>query len=304
MKYQNIYSFLLGLGVLLALSSCEDIIDVDLDPGTNVLTIDAWITNEVGNQQIRLLFTQGYLDNSPLTPALGATVRVEDNEGRIFDFLDPDNDGFYIWEPVGNDTVLGRIGNQYNLTVTFEGETYTASSEIKRVPPIDSLVTEFREEELGEPEGYYAELFARDIAGSGDAYWIRSFKNGVFQNRPFDLNIAFDAGFSQGGNIDGLTFISPIREGINPFVEDEDGEIMSPYQPGDTVRVELYSITQEAFDFLEEVSGQIQNGGLFAIPISNVSTNIINQNPDSPNQAVGYFGASGVSTETAVVLEE
>ncbi len=97
-------------------------------------------------------------------------------------------------------------------------------------------------------------------------------------NNPDEINIAFDAGFSEGGNIDGLLFIPPIRDTINPF-DEEDNEFLSPFADGDDVEVEIYSITNEAFIFLNEMALQINRPGgfaeLFATPLSNVPTNIV-----------------------------
>lgn len=294
--------FLLVLGASMFFS-CEDVIDVDVEEGISQLAVDAWITDQQGIQTIRLTLSQGYFDNNPAQPALGAVVTVVDNTGQTFSFLDEDNNGYYLWNPSPADSTLGQIGNQYTLTIQYQGETFEAFSEIKRVPVIDSISYELKEEELGNPEGHYAELFARDFQGVGDTYWIRTYKNGELLRRAGDINIAYDAGFSKGGNIDGLTFITPIREGINPFYEKEnDNNVFDPpYLDGDSIRVQIYSITEDAFTFLEEVQTQLNNSGLFAEPTNNVSTNVRNLNPNSTVKAVGFFGASAVSEKSGVI---
>ena len=285
--------------LLCFLSSCEDIVQVNLDAGTPQLAVDAWITNEPGEQNIRLNLTQAYFDNGTPTPALEATVVVEDDEGNVYPFIDADKDGDYTWTPNNPSDTLGKIGKQYTLYITYAGENYQAHSQMNRVMPIDSITYELREDDLG-PDGYYAAVYARDFVGTGDCYWIRTYKNEALLRKPADLNIAYDAGFSEGGNIDGLIFITPIREGINPFYQNSDGEFLPPYEEGDSIYVEIFSITQDTFFFLEEVSNQLSNGGLFAIPSSNVSTNVINlTNPDK--KAVGYFSASAVSSAGVVI---
>ncbi len=301
-----IHRFIFGFLLLWALSSCEDIIDIDLDAGTPQLSVDAWITDQPGSQVVKLRLTRSYFDNSPASLVLGATVEVEDSEGNLYTFLDADNDGDYTWTPAQPTEVLGVLGRSYTLSIAYNGDTYKATSKINRTPRIDSLVYEFREERLGNPAGYYAEIFARDLEGPGDCYWIRTYKNGRFLNRGQDINIAYDAGFSAGGNVDGLYFITPIREGINIFVEDpEDSNvILPPYSIGDDLKVEIYSITEDGFYFLEEVQTQLTNGGLFAVPLTNVRTNIINQNPNSDKKAVGYFSASAVVVAETVIEEE
>ena len=81
------------------------------------------------------------------------------------------------------------------------------------------------------------------------------------------------------------------------FQEDENGDFQAPFLPGDSIYVELHSITNEAFFFLSEVQFQTDRPGgfaeLFATPLSNVVTNII---PSDENaEVVGFFNVSAVS---------
>ena len=179
-----------------------------------------------------------------------------------------------------------------------ETDRYEASTSIGRVPVIDSLTFLF-EEELGFfPDRYTAEFWSRDPAGKGDTYWIKAWKNDTLLLRPSEINLAFDAGFSEGGNLDGVTFITPIRQAINPFNTDKDGNFLSPYLPGDTVRVEIHSISKEAFTFLNEVVIQTDRSGgfaeLFAAPMANVGTNIVNVDKKG-RTALGFFNVASVS---------
>ena len=48
-------------------------------------------------------------------------------------------------------------------------------------------------------------------------------------------DVAYDAGFSAGSQTDGITFIQPIRDGINPFDQDSEENFLPPYIPGDSV---------------------------------------------------------------------
>jgi len=289
---------------------CEEVLDLNIEPGPPQLAVDAWLTNEPGNQQIRLTLTAPYFLNDFAPPATGASVLVTDDLGRQFVFQDQGADGIYLWEPDSTE-ILGQVDRQYFLTIDYDGSIYTAQTAIKRVPEIDSIFYEFREEELGFPEGYYAEVYARDLVGPGDTYWIRTYKNGVFLNKPQEINIAYDAAFSPGGNFDGKVFITPIREAINRWPDSGDSAIdddqVPPYALGDSVFVEIFSITEDAFYFLSEARIQMDRQGgvaeLFASPIANVTTNVINLNPDGED-AVGYFAASAVSSAGVVIRED
>lgn len=292
MKKIFIYSIMLASIHLLM--SCEEPVDIDIEAGEPQLTVDGWVTDQMEVQKIKLTMSQGYFSQSFNPAALNATVTVTDDLGTVYNFLDDDNDGVYTWTPTTEP--LGRVGGIYGLSVSYEGENYVAGAQINRVPEIDSLVYRFEEESIQGPEGYYAEFFARDFEGTGDCYWIKTFKNGEYLNKPSELNIAYDASFSPGSTSDGIPFITPIREGINPESDPDLDPVPPPYDIGDSIYVELHSIPKEAFFYLVELSAQLQNGGLFAVPTTNVPTNIINTNINSTKHPLGFFGASAVKS--------
>jgi len=279
--------------------SCETKINPALQEAVPTLAVDACVSNRPGNQTIILIKTQAYFDNSLPLAVSGAVVTIIDNLNNVFVFEeDSAKPGHYVWKPVGTE-VFGAIGNTYKLVVTAEGEKYEASSRMGRVPVIDSITFKKNEPTQPNPDFYRGEFWATDPQGSGDAYWIRTTKNGIFSNKPSEINIAYDAGFAPGGNIDGITFIPPIRGRINPNEKDATGKVLSPYVPGDSAFVEINSITVAAFDYLNEVSIQTNRPGgfseLFARPIANVSTNIVNPNPNG-KKAVGFFNVAAVSS--------
>ena len=276
------------------MTGCQTVIDAKLDTGPTQLSVDGTLTDQPGPQTIRLTQTTDYFNNAPPPPATGATVRVADDRGQTFAFTDPDNDGYYIWTPAPGDT-LGRIGRTYSLSVTFQNETYHATSQMNRVPAVDSIV--FRKQKINpisSTEGYRAEFYARDLPGAADYYRIRYYRNGQLQNRPRDIITLKDASFPGSANTDGLVFIVPFRQSINPD---------SLYKLNDTVKVEILSLTPEAFEFWQQFSQQITNGGLFATPPANVPTNVVNVNAGGRN-ATGFFVASAICSRTANVIEE
>jgi hypothetical protein len=278
------------------LTACETVVYPDLDTNsTPVLVVDAFVTNEAQAQTIRLTETIGFLDRATPPSALGATVVISNSANKIFTFIDEKNDGNYIWRPTNHDS-LGAIGTSYTLTIRYKGEEFTAASKVNRVPPIDSLTVEFKK--AGErgtlsKEGYYVSLFAKDFVGVGDCYRIKTFRNDTLFNKPNELNLAYDASFNKGGGTDGTSFILPIRNQVTRAAE--------PYKIGDKVRVEIHSITEDTFTFLQKVRQQQQNGGLFATPPVNVGTNIFNKNPTSKTQVLGWFNVAARSQKTIEV---
>lgn len=292
MKPQLFFAILL-VGSL-ALYGCETVIDANLDTGPTQLSVDGTLTDQPGPQTIRLTQTAAYFNNATAPAALSATVTITDNTGRTYAFTDADNDGYYVWTPTANDT-LGRVGRSYQLAVTYQGDSYTAVSRMNRVPTVDSIV--FRKEKinpLSSTEGYQAEFFARDLRGATDYYRVRYYRNGVLANQPGDIITLKDASFPGSADTDGLVFIRPFRQSINPD---------SLYALNDSVKVEIQSLPVEAFEFWQQFSQQITNGGLFATPPANVPTNVINTRPNG-RRATGFFVASAIRSRATKVTEE
>lgn len=285
--------------------SCNDPITVDANFTKAELVVDAWINNQPTPQSIHLTLTQNYFDNTIPPAVTNATVVVTNTTtGESFPFLHQGN-GTYQWQPQPGQ-VLGSTGDVFSLRVQYSDFDYIALSELRRVPPLDSIVYETREPELGNPAGIFAQFYAVDPPGIGDTYWIKTFKNGEFLNKPAEMNTSFDGTFDGGSGTDGIVFITPIRELINRIPDpdtDDDAEV-PPYAVGDSIRVELHAIPNDAFRFLSIAREQMTNGdnALFALPVANSPTNVQVVTPGAP-AAVGYFCISAVSAK-AVLVEE
>lgn len=300
--------YFLFLITILLLTSCEDIIDLELEQNDSQLVVDAWLNDQPGPQVIKLRRTINYLDNSFTPEVTGASITVADINvsdstiNQIYVFEDEDNDGDYVWTPSSPDERMIQEGKDYGLLIDLEGDQYVSLSKANRTIPIDSIGYEFREDEIGQPDGIYAQIYAKDAVGEGDVYWIKTYKNGTFLNKGQEMNLAYDGAFGPGSNSDGILFITPIRFGINRVPDSGDGAIddmdVPPYKVGDNIRVEIHSLTPEAFIHLIQARTQITQGdnGLFATPINNIPTNIFSENDDAKEIPIGFFCVSKVSS--------
>ncbi len=288
--------------ILLAIilfSSCDKVINPNLESAPPVLVIEAWLNDKSEKQIIQLTQTQPYFDTSTPIGVSGATVVVTDDLNNVYTFADEgSNSGTYQWTPpVGQN--IGAPGRTFTLKVQTNGETFEAVTPMKRTTSVDSITFTKRPEFQFPEDSYIAEFWGQDPKGKGDAYWIKAFKNGVLLNKPKEINVAFDAGFSAGGDVDSAQFILPIREGINPQDEDPKNKNMNlaPYADGDSVYVEIQSITLAAFDHIHQIIDQTNRSGgfgaLFARPLENVSTNVVNTNPKG-SKVAGFFNVSAI----------
>ena len=290
----------ISFGMLaMVIMSCEDKINPTLEQASPVYVVDAWLNNNPGTQWIFVSKSQPYFDNTLPPGVSGAVVTITDDKGKAYAFHEDDKKpGNYLWMPVAGE-VFGTVGNKYMLSIQVDGESFIASSKMGRVPSIDSITFDTDKRTGSNETVTRGQFWATDPKGAGDAYWIRSHKNGVLLNKPSEINIAFDAGFSAGGQTDGVNYITPIRRGINSRDTDANGKALSPIVTGDSLNVQIHSITNEAFNHLNEVKVQTDRPGgfqeLFSRPLANVSTNITNVNTQGAT-VQGFFNVSAVSS--------
>ncbi|MCX6181730.1 MAG: DUF4249 domain-containing protein [Bacteroidetes bacterium] len=282
--------FILSISALLFFTACEKVISVDLDEGKKQLIVDGFITNEATTQKIKLSITQPYFDNATPPAATGAIVKVISSEGDTFKFAEQSNTGEYIWTPSVNDSIC-KVGIKYTLQINYEGSLYESFNATQQVPSIDSLKFS-KSEGFGPPgNGYTAEFFANDFGGQNDYYWIKYYKNDSLFSDPASILVSINGAIFAPG-ADGFLFIAPVRFGIN------DGA--KQYQLGDSVKVEVLSITEDTWQFFGEAKTQMNNGGLFATPPSNVRTNI-SKTSGNGMSAMGWFSTSALSRRVEVV---
>jgi len=276
------------------LFSCEEVVDIEVRDGVNQLVVDAWLTDENREQKVTLTISQPYFEQSAPKPALGAEVIVYNQDSTAHVFKDSNNDGVYTYQPQQGEFL--KDNEQVALYVKYEGEEYYSISKLNRVPKIDSVAYEVFSFPITPPnggpkDGFLAQFYANDPTGEGDTYLIRSYKNDTLRFKPTDITLAYDAGFSPGSKSDGLMFILPIRQSLNQTL----------FADKDKLKVELFSIPTEAYFYLLQLRQESSNGGIFATPLSNIPTNILNLNSKSTKKALGAFFVSKVSTfETTI----
>jgi hypothetical protein len=273
-----------GLLLLLAFtfSACEDPIDVDLKSGESQLVVDGLLFVNDGPQKVILTLSQPYFDNNIPQPVTNAAVNITTSGGKTFNLTQRAGQpqGHYI-----TDSITGETGEFFVLEVQYGSQKFLSSSRLVRGWEIDTLFQEFRDREFGNDPGTYLNLQIQDSVGVGDFGWLRYSLNGIPNRRPGAMTIPADAGFAPG-NADGLAFIYPIRNSINQS---------KPYLIGDTIGVELISFDESMWIFMNEVNIQINNSGLFADPIANVRSLIVNADKNSKEKALGSFSVARIS---------
>ena len=140
MKYlfsKNSILNIIALFLIIGITSCEDVIEVDLEKGNDRLVIDAeilWSSGTSGNYQTIYISRLTDYYNSEITRVSGAAVTIENEAGSIFYFNETEVPGTYIctnFKPV--------IEKDFTLHVIVEDEEYTATETLIPTPEITRI---------------------------------------------------------------------------------------------------------------------------------------------------------------------
>tara|TARA_R110002050_G_scaffold300364_1_gene469401 strand:- start:8421 stop:9236 length:816 start_codon:yes stop_codon:yes gene_type:complete len=255
--------------ISLQFTSCEDVIEVDLKSAQPRLVIDAslnWFKETQGNNQyIRLTLSAPFFDNT-VPPANGATVIVTDLNNNTFSFIEEENTGLYI-----NNSFIPVIDGVYNLTITYNNETYTASEKLMPVSTIDYV----EQKNKGGFSGDETEIKAYYTDPEGiDNYYFFEFINTTTKVQSLE---AYDDEFTDGNQ-------------IFAFFSDEN------LTTGAKIIIKSYGISKQFYEFISLLLQQTndESGDPFELQPATVRGNCVNQtNPE--NYPLGYFKASEVS---------
>lgn len=273
---------------IIFVTSCEDPIDLDLGAPVEQLVIDAVIDQTADTQYIYISKSIAYLNNGNYKGVQVDSVSILDTSNFTLHTFSYKGNGVYFYVPAPN---TFKFGNNYVLVVKDGSNVYYSQSKMNTPTTVDSFTYSYEERgSFGGPAGNYVTLWAKDKAGPGDFYWFKLYRNDSVQVKANDISIAIDNSTNLGSQGDGDLFIVPIRENFTS----------RPYKSGEKARIEILSITPEMFTYLSLVRTQLTNQGLFAVPPSNVPSNIVCQN--NPNiKLLGFFCMTGkVSTNEIV----
>jgi hypothetical protein len=254
--------------------SCEKTVFLDLDQTPSKIVIEGLVTNQPGYQFVKVTRTVDFYETGETPRITDATVLVEDDLGNQFVYIHnpnnhPDSTGYYL--PVI--PFVGESDRTYYLTVDVNGEQYEASDKLYDVTAIDSLEYQVNIDEEDDPKDdgkfYEVLMYAKEPQETNDYYLFKFFRNdSLVLYNPSDIYFSDDK--TLGEEINGVP--SPVF-----------------YAPGDSARVEMYSLSRTGYVFYNDLFNLINNdGGMFSPPPANSRTNL-------SNGALGFFQVSSVN---------
>ncbi len=256
--------------ILLFLTACEKVINVDLNEAAPRIVIEGLIDNGPGPYKV-LLSKSGSFFNQPTLPNVsGAIVIIADNTG-ITDTLAERSPGVYL-----TSRTRGIPGRTYTLTVLSDNIEYTGTSTMMDYVDIDSLSlirTETHNFNLGGGSGNETNVslycYFKDPPEK-NFYRLKMFSN---DTTDFERYRLFDDQYTNG----------------------EETELRVGYVvEGDTLRIDLLSIDKSTYGYYRTLEDLLHSNPIFGSTPANPDTNL-------SNGALGYFGVCAVSTKIIVI---
>ncbi len=252
MKLRNLY--LLGFVCTMILSSCEKVIDLDLENAEPIIVIEGNLSDQEEQQTVKISSTYDFSQPNKFNALSNANVVLSSDDGETIIF-EEDTPGIYK-----SDIFKGISGHEYTLRVTANGQVYTAISTMPPPVRIDSL--NFTSLSFfGEVNKFVGINYSDSLGFQNQYRYILSVKNKIEED-----NVTEDR-FNDGNEVSDIIF----------FDTEEDA------QPGDTLDIELQGIDRNVYKYFFAISQIEGNGGPPVAPA----------NPDSnfSNGALGIFSA-------------
>lgn len=279
-----------GLATILVacwiLLSCEDPIQIDLPTNSNLLVVEGWISNQLVNQEITLSQTQGFNDQSEPSLVSEAQVTVFNNLNESFSFEQLESGIYQSADPF---RAVDSLFYQLEIVLT-SGDTIVSPFEsVPRSVLIDSVA--FRDVPIRSNENpniietiYFPVTFSQDPSDIRNYYRWKISRNDSLFNSPNDLELLDDSA------INGNFFPNEFRS--------------FQFEFGDTLNIEMQTISKGAFDFLSLLKSQTTLLGTASGTLPATLTGNLRNRTNENQIVLGYFGCFSSSEAELVLLEE
>jgi hypothetical protein len=255
-----------ALILLLSFSSCEKVIDIEIDEADRKYVIEGTVSNIATEApEVKISQTKNFTSDNQFVGLSGATVSIQVNNGMVYPLTETTT-GIYR-----TNGFTGIPGNSYKLAVTINGNTFTSTSIMPTtLVNLDTLTVEnfaFAGTNTKIIKPSYL-----DPVGKGNSYRFIQFANGKLVKKVFVQNDNLS---------DGLRVTRPLA--------DRNGDLKS----GDIVKVNMLCIDADVYKYwysLDQSATGTNQSATPANPVSNIS-----------GGALGYFSAHSVSTKTITV---
>lgn len=277
---KNIF-IILFLSNIILISSCTDVIELDLSDQERVLVVEGTVNDIDSVHWLQLSYTGDYFN--PELPDYQSQKGAEVLIFRNGTFLDTMR---YNAQNQRFESEFKAIeGESYHIEFTLEnGEEYsTTPEEIKPVSDIDSIRYKYQTPQGFFPERWQILIYTQEIPGLGNFYQWRIYLNDEYQSRPFDMLYANDD-LVEGNYIADFEIFNINRERYDELKRLKSGPLK--------VKVEQMGINRNYFNFLQSFQRNAFVGGPFSPPAAEIKGNVFKKG--TRERALGYFNALSI----------
>jgi hypothetical protein len=248
-------------------TSCQKVVSLDLNNAAPQLVIQGEITDRPGPYTITINQSVNFYADNKYPAVSGAVVKISDNLGTL-DSMTETSPGVY-----STHFLQGRPGSTYSLSVFTQNTNYSAVSTMPYPVPLDSITLNitsgFGEQRINAIANF------QDPPGVKNYYEFVEYING----QPFNKN-----NFVLNDRLSDGKYISTTLRTDSAYI-----------QPGDDVRVSMYSIDENTYTYFYQLRESSGTGAFNATASpANPTTNIT-------GGALGYFSAHTEQSRTILV---
>lgn len=258
-------NFLKYFLLLLISIACTEVIDIDLNSTEPMVVVDARIIKDT-TAWVMLSYTTDYFDEESAAVIKDATIYIKDSEGNEEQLVYTDS-GIYV-----GSQIYGKLRTEYEMKITLDGETYTATSEI--ISPTSLFNCEIEESSLSE----LSDMLVYDVVVSAfndttvsNYYSLKFWVNDMLYSDYYYLmkDEIYD------GDVINVRFLNFI------------------FESRDVIKAELRTIDEEAYNYFSQLNDVIGAG--------TESSTLYNPQSNFGEGIVGYFMAYSKDENIAIV---
>lgn len=265
--------------------ACEKIVEIEIPSEGTRLVVESEIYSTRDLWKVKLSLNQPYFDQDVAEDVSTASVYIVELGGDTV-FLNYADTGTYI----SLDSQQCVVGRSYELNVVYDGQVYKAQEQLQNALPIDEILSFFLPPDVSFfPTGNYVFLQGQIDSTKNNFYVFKTYRNDTLKSTDLDDD-AFGAVtlLNSEFNIDDIQAELNAGKLPRPILFDVD--------PGDTILVEQFAVTEDYYKFLGDLGAQQGRSGTpFDPPPANPNNNI-------SNGGLGYFSVA--NKETAILIVE
>lgn len=265
---------IIAIAVQIIFSSCEEVIEININDIQQNLVVDGAITDKPGTSKVLIGMSESVFKSESNIKISGAIVSIRDQEGNSDNLVESEKGKYTLH------SLKPEIGKTYTLTVVHNGKEYHGVSTLNAPMIIDSVK--------------FNRVYEYSTWGiSFYKYKIRIY----IANKPDVDEYCLIKLKDAGGKYRGAVIVYQDKFANNNQIILE--ETISEFQKGEKIIIELFSIDKNSYDYFYQLNELSANSGVELPDILNYK----DYNPKSnlSGGALGCFYTYSLSSLSTTV---